>query len=245
MPAAGHRSATVRIVTRRPATLSFTDFLCSGDRMAALDHGRVIADASPLVIAPTCDVYDPQAEAAFFDNRFTAGLVLLPAGTHELSFLTLSSFTGGFAGAFRIDKCTEVATGTPLLGTPGDDVLCGGPEGDVVAGDGGRDLILGGPGPDRLVAGAGAAALAGGSGGDVLVGAAGRMRMVGGRGGDVLVGGPGPDSLNGQAGDDRVFGRAGNDAISGGHGDDVLSGGLGRDICIGGPGTDLDLSCER
>jgi uncharacterized repeat protein (TIGR01451 family) len=81
-----------------------------------------------------------------------------------------------------------------ILGTPGDDVICGGPAAEYIAALGGDDVVFGGGGNDRI---------------------------AGGEGNDVLLGGPGNDQLAGGTGNDRLFGQADNDQAAGGDGTDT------------------------
>ena len=52
-----------------------------------------------------------------------------------------------------VPTCTH--SGTNVIGTPGDDVLCGTPGDDVLDGGGGNDILRGGAGDDVLRGGAG------------------------------------------------------------------------------------------
>ena len=116
-----------------------------------------------------------------------------------------------------VEECT--ITGTPrsdtLVGTSGDDVICG---------LGGTDTIVGGKGDD------------------IIRGGAGRDQIAGGGGDDELSGGAGSDSLLGGSGDDAIGGDAGRDNLSGGNGDDALDGGTGVDGLRSGAGDDTCAS---
>jgi hypothetical protein len=116
-----------------------------------------------------------------------------------------------------VEECT--ITGTPrsdtLVGTSGDDVICG---------LGGNDTIVGGKGDD------------------IIRGGAGRDQVNGGGGDDVLSGGAGRDSLLGGSGNDAIGGDAGRDNLSGGNGDDALNGGTGIDGLRSGAGDDMCAS---
>ena len=241
----GTRVGPFRVRSPQPLALTFTDLACVGDRFQALDGHVVIGIGSPLVVAPSCGLQRQNWRAAF-DRRFSTGLVLLQPGSHRLFFRTLSTFTGGFVAAFRVDICTVTKpTSGVLLGGSGRDVICGANHRDVLFGGGGRDLLLGGPGPDVLVAGGQEpAALAGGRGADSLIGGAGDNRLFGGDDPDVLRAGGGNDGVSGGGGADVLQGMAGRDALHGGPGRDALSGGPDRDICLAGPMGGLPGGCE-
>ncbi len=81
-----------------------------------------------------------------------------------------------------------------ILGTPGDDVICGGLAGEEIAGAAGNDVIFGGGGADHL---------------------------GGGEGNDSIFGGDGNDQLTGGNGDDQLIGNAGFDQAAGGNGTDA------------------------
>jgi uncharacterized repeat protein (TIGR01451 family) len=97
-------------------------------------------------------------------------------------------------------------TGTNVIGTSGNDVLCGT------------------SGPDNIT---------GLSGDDIIFGFGGNDDLTGGSGNDVMFGGPGADRLTGGDGNDRLFGNDGNDELSGGGGSDLGEGGAGADVCTG------------
>ncbi|MGH9279791.1 MAG: hypothetical protein ACRD12_17045, partial [Acidimicrobiales bacterium] len=90
--------------------------------------------------------------------------------------------------------CTITTTGPQTLGTPGNDVICGGAGADDIFGGGGNDVLFGGGGNDRL---------------------------SGGEGNDTLLGGDGDDKLSGDNGDDTLSGNAGTDFAVGGGGTDT------------------------
>jgi hypothetical protein len=249
MPGAGQMTGPFEVVSPGPVAVSFTDMFCAGDRLQALEGTTVLGSGAELVVQPSCGVDEGDPETAFFDRRFSAGLVLLGPGAHQLFFRTLSTFTGGFAGAFRVDRCTAVSppAGGVVLGTTGDDVLCGGSGPDRLLGRGGRDLLLGAGGADVLLAGSGpSVALSGGAGDDVLsAGAGATSRLLGATGDDVLTGTPGPDALDGGAGDDLLRGLGGDDALASGPGNDALLAGSGDDACLAGAGHNSFAGCEH
>lgn len=81
-----------------------------------------------------------------------------------------------------------------ILGTPGNDVICGGAGAEDIAAQGGNDVVFGGGGNDRI------------SGSD---------------GNDFLFGGAGNDQLSGGNGDDHLFGQADTDQAAGSPGTDT------------------------
>ncbi len=131
-----------------------------------------------------------------------------------------------------------VGRGTPLAGTPGNDVLKGSDENNDISGDEGNDIIFGGDGRDWIAAGAGDDELHGGPGHDHLEGDDGNDLMQGDGGRDWLTGGPGDDTLYGGDHADHLFGDDGNDTLNGDNGTDYLNGGLGNDILHGGADED-------
>ena len=93
-----------------------------------------------------------------------------------------------------------------IVGTPGPDVLQGGPGDDVICGLDGPDRIGGGPGNDVLI---------GGAGDDVISGGPGADRLDGGAGDDTLRARDGaPDRVVGGAGRDRARVDVGLDRLS-------------------------------
>ena len=94
--------------------------------------------------------------------------------------------------ACTIDSTAVNAQGV-IVGTAGDDVICGGPGNDDVSAQGGNDIVFGAGGNDRLS------------------GSAGNDTMFGGDGNDQLAGGLGNDKLYGNAGTDQAAGSSGVD----------------------------------
>jgi hypothetical protein len=98
------------------------------------------------------------------------------------------------------------AGGSPLVGTPGRDVIVGFDGDDEVRAKGGRDLICVAGGADEVRGGGRADTVVGGDGDDELRGNGGRDRLLGGDGDDLLVGGAGKDRCRGGPGEDRAPG---------------------------------------
>lgn len=105
----------------------------------------------------------------------------------------------GASASIQTVACTIVAVGTRVAGTPGNDVICGGPGPEDIAGLGGNDVIFGGGGNDRLSGGDGDDFLFGGDGDDMLAGGAGNDRLFGGNGTDQAAGGDGFDTCVAEA----------------------------------------------
>ncbi|MBI3249837.1 MAG: DUF4215 domain-containing protein [Deltaproteobacteria bacterium] len=135
-----------------------------------------------------------------------------------------------------------------LIGSKGNDILCGderdneirGQKGDdLLCGFGGDDFLQGGSGVDRVFGGEGNDILDAGKGGDFLYGEEGNDHLFGGKGHDWLDGGPGNDQLrDDKKGDDTLLGGDGDDSLFGGKGRDRLEGGKGIDALFGGKGAD-------
>jgi len=158
-----------------------------------------------------------------------------------------------------IPVCTEMvsADNDPLVGTGGDDVLCGDARDNVIRAGGGNDFVMPRGGDDRLTGGFGndvlngapgadavlysglspvhaslATGFATGQGSDVLLGVEG---LTGSDAGDVLIGSADSNVLVGDTGADTLFGLAGADLLNsrdGVSGNDTLNGGLGGDTCV-------------
>jgi Ca2+-binding RTX toxin-like protein len=110
-------------------------------------------------------------------------------------------------------------SGTPIVGTSGDDLLIGTSQPDTIIGAQGDDEIVGRAGNDHLVGDEGGAPHVAGS--------------------DSLFGGPGDDVMFGDFEDPNLPGRA--DVMHGGAGNDQMQGGGGENSMFGGPGDD-DMS---
>jgi len=84
--------------------------------------------------------------------------------------------------------CTVRGSGV-VVGTPGNDVICGSAADDTLIGLGGNDVLYGFGGDDTLI---------GGRGWDRLYGGHGRDRLIDHSGGGWLNGGPGTDRCVGR-----------------------------------------------
>jgi len=159
-------------------------------------------------------------------------------------------------------KCTMRvnATNDPLVGTAGDDVLCGDDRSNTINGAGGDDIVLGEGGSDALSGALGRDTLNGGPGIDTatFIGSAnavnaslttgfarrlstaplegvalvGVENLKGTSLDDTLTGSAGKNELVGGSGADKMFGLANNDALN------SRDGVNGNDALDGGSGTD-------
>jgi Tol biopolymer transport system component len=158
-----------------------------------------------------------------------------------------------------IPICTQFvnAANDPLVGTSGDDVLCGDARDNTMNGASGNDILLpragkdslkgalgndtldGGPGADTALYSGPTAVRASlttgfatGLGSDVLLGV---EHLTGSSANDRLVGSAAANLLVGGGGPDSLFGLAGPDTLNskdGISGNDTLNGGPGTDTCI-------------
>jgi len=120
-----------------------------------------------------------------------------------------------------------------IVGTDGDDLICGDDSNETIEGLGGDDRIYGGEGDDTVE---------GKDGDDLLDGGAGRDRLAGGEGADTVDGGPGGRDLVVYDGGGKPVELSLEDngprdgRSSGGEGDDVRD--TVEDVVITGPGRD-------
>lgn len=121
-----------------------------------------------------------------------------------------------------------------LIGTSGDDILCGDDRPNVLRGEDGDDILCGFGADDTLLGHLGDDYLDGGDGNDVLRGEDGDDTLVGGTGNDALYGHLGNDILEGDTGNDTLRGGGGDDTLEGGSDADVLNGEGGVDTCNDG-----------
>jgi Ca2+-binding RTX toxin-like protein len=137
-------------------------------------------------------------------------------------------------------------TTTPVLGTPGNDVIYVNGTATVNALDG-DDIVCGAPDATATTLGEWnggdgndtmttvSAALDGGSGNDTLT--AGYSAIRGGSGDDILRGGNGANTLSGGDGDDQLRGGVGVDQLEGGLGNDKFTASSSDRIQVGGATT--------
>lgn len=189
----------------------------------------------------------------------TAGGAPVPDGTYRVRIEARAGPDGRRARPADLTvhvhaACTLVApsSGGLVVGTDGDDVLCGGPGKDELRGRDGDDTLLGAGGNDVLQGQAGNDILIGGPGDDVIQGNGGfdtasfqgapngvtvdlAAGIATGEGTDTLLG---MDDVIGSPQADKVIGSETNNVLDGRDGDDVLVGSAGSDRLIGGPGSD-------
>ncbi len=178
------------------------------------------------------------------------------------------------AGEGYVFFWNDVIFGTPpifapvrIVGTPYDDIICGGPGHDVIKGQGGDDLIFGGRTDPVASALNDDDILTGGPGDDILIGGYGHDATEGRSGNDTIYGyfptadagvpgGPFPfagpiddtNDLWGGSGNDAIYtgpvfpdtgwGGPGNDLLVGGGASNMLTGQGGNDTIFGGAGAD-------
>ncbi|MDR7254832.1 Ca2+-binding RTX toxin-like protein [Nocardioides sp. BE266] len=151
------------------------------------------------------------------------------------------------------DSGNQTGPAGNLLGTTGNDVICGGGGGDEILGRGGDDVVWGygptgtvttpasvayGPGARTATAPAVSVVVAGADGGDTITTAQGNDRVVAGGGADVVTTGAGTDTVAGDDGDDRIDTGTGASTVNGGPGADTIIGGAAIDDVNGGDGND-------
>jgi CSLREA domain-containing protein len=185
--------------------------------------------------------------------------VTLPSVVQAGEEITATATDTGTGDTSEFSAAVPVCT---QEGTPGNDVLVGGPVPDVLCGMGGNDRLVGGDGDDALLGGPGNDRLRAGSGDNVVFGQAGRDtalyagattgvqanlavgtastgtsfdRLLGVEG---VSGTPKADEIRGSRGKNTLTGLAGSDTVAGGRGNDRLRGGSGGDTLRGQAGND-------
>ena len=135
----------------------------------------------------------------------------------------------------------------PIIGSPGNDVMHGGPGIDNMFGNQGNDVMDGGPGFDIMWGNQGNDQMFGGPDNDAMCGDDGDDYMDGNDGNDwmwgdfPIIGNPGNDVMFGGNGNDEMSGNEGDDCMDGGDGKDHMFGNQGNDRMFGGPGDDKSL----
>jgi uncharacterized repeat protein (TIGR01451 family) len=246
------------------AAVSVSDQLPAGFKLRDYTGGPCVLIGGKL----TCsfDLAAQETRTIRVNGAFlTAGTVSNTAVVSSQGDPVASNNTSSAAVTATGKSCTIVGTfgnDNPLLGTNGNDVICGlsgndrinakqgddtiyGNEGDDrIMGLGGNDLIDGGPGTDTTIYSALLQAVkchlaqhkATGQGIDTLV----SIENVTGSGkADTISGDAHKNVLTGLGGNDSLSGLAGADTLNGGAGKDHLAGGSGNDRMLGGAGPDL------
>ncbi|MBA2618376.1 MAG: PD40 domain-containing protein [Rubrobacter sp.] len=210
-------------------------------------------------------VFSPDGTKILFEsNRDNDRLELyaMGSGGSGLTRLTDNTVADNDADWGVSSPTCDITGNGEIIGTAGDDVICGGPNNDTIDGLGGNDVILGGAGNDTLVGADGRDTLNGGPGVDTAsfagsteaveaslaggfaqkvgtsplegVALVGIENVVGSDLGDVLGGSAGANSLVGGKGADELLGLAGNDRLTSKDGakNDTVNGGGGNDRCV-------------
>jgi len=190
----------------------------------------VAAPANPDTIAVSAD-----GKAVYASGRNVVYQFGVSSNNDQLQPLSPATVPGGRGNGLALSPVLATPGPDVLYGTAGPNRICGLGGKDVINGLGGNDVLFG----DRCGERAGAGAR------DVLRGGAGHDRLVGGAGRDRLVGGAGRDRLHGGPGRDRIVAGDGRDVL------DVRDGGRDRVDCGGGrdkvktDDADRVRNCER
>ena len=187
-----------------------------------LDHS-VVPGSNPA--PPRVLVVSPSGTVHLSDNTTEIDETgQLAPGTHQLTIEARASegavdtSSGSAAATYDVQLrfCTETMPESGILvGTEGDDVLCGSAESDLISGRGGEDTIFAAGDGDGVVGGAGSDEIFGDDGDD--------FQLYGGPGNDVIDAGPGSDGT-GAGADSMVAGGPGDDELIGGPGADRIAG---------------------
>jgi Ca2+-binding RTX toxin-like protein len=170
-----------------------------------------------------------------------------------------------------VPVCTQTvnANNDPLVGTTGDDVLCGDNRANTIRGLGGDDIILGLGGTDTLIGGGGNDIINGGPGTDTVDYSGAKPvaanlttnyatgvgvdillaveSLTGSSADDRLIGSYHPNVLVGAGGADRLSGQGGHDTLDaqdGVDGNDTVNGGSGSDTCLTDVTEAAIIACE-
>ena len=184
------------------------------------------------------------------DGPVTCAVGSVPAGgTRTYDVRVEAAFSCTVYG----DTAAQTGAAGTLLGTTGDDVICGGGGGDEILGRGGNDIVWGygptglvstgasvayGPGTRTGTALTAAVTIGGADGADTITTAQGIDVVRSGAGGDVVTTGAGLDTVEADSGDDVVDTGTGDSSVTGGPGADSVTGGPDRDTVSGGDDND-------
>ncbi|MCP3421830.1 hypothetical protein [Nocardioides pinisoli] len=250
-------AVTVQARTTAGAALTATglgdDFVV---RASLTNSGPVASDATVLTVPLSSDLtlagaLPERCASPDADGPVTCTIGVVGAGATTVVDLRLdASFTCTVHG----DSGNQSGDAARLLGTAGDDVICGGGGADEILGRGGNDVVWGyGPtgsvatgasvsyGPGARTASAPVPAtvgIGGPDGGDTITTAQGDDTVRAGAGADTVSTGAGRDTVAAEDGNDRVDTGTGPGTASGGDGADTLTGGPEGDGVDGGAGDD-------
>lgn len=132
-----------------------------------------------------------------------------------------------------------VFSGSPILGTSGNDKINGTSKNEVIMTFEGNDKINAGGGSDCIITeGTGDDKITAGTGNDTVITAFGNDIIDTGTGEDYVDSGDGNDDISTGSENDKVYSRGGNDKVDLGSGNDYAELGNGNDKGIGGSGID-------
>jgi Ca2+-binding RTX toxin-like protein len=214
-------------------------------RVTVTNSGPVAAEDTVLTVPLSSDVALVGALPAGCttpdtDGPVTCDLGIVGAGLGEIVEIGVEA---RFACTVWGDS-GDSTDAAPLLGTTGDDVICGGGGSDVIRGRGGNDVVwgygnrVGNPaaGPSSVATGASVRYGPGDLGADATTPAV--VAIAGTDGDDTITTGSGADTIRSEEGDDTVTSGGGADVVDAGDGNDTVETGSGGDDVSAGAGDD-------
>ena len=225
-------------------------------RAALTNSGPVSSDNTVLTVPLSADLSLVGALPAGCSSPDADGPVTCAIGSVGPGATTTIDLRveATFACTIWGDSSNQSGPAGTLLGTTGDDVICGGGGSDEILGRGGDDVVWGygptgtvgsgasvsyGPGSRSTTAPAAATVVIGGADGDdTITTAQGNDTVRAGAGSDVVSTGAGTDTVDGADGNDRIDTGSGNSSVTAGAGADTVTGGPGLDTVDGGDGND-------
>ena len=174
-------------------------------------------------------VWSPDGQKIAWNHLFPSELYIMNAadGSGKTNISNSPSSDESRCDWARLLPCTVSGAGA-IVGTEGDDVICGSPGNDFIDGGGGNDVIYAGDGHDSIAAG---------GGNDIVFAGFGFDRISGGEGNDTMFGDQGTDFLSGDGGNDIASGSEDNDQVDGGPGTDECYGETRQTCESGGTGA--------